>query len=137
MRRRLTEADRLEIIDSIKAELEYLKAEFIGVDPDWDPLHKLLPPEWWDGWMFMQRSGEIRCYKHGITRNYLNIDPRGRCWTHRGKRKGWVQVDPGDAVDDAYHGIERLGETRESKYDAAYRTRKYTALEAAGYTVIS
>ena len=35
MRRRLTEADRQEIIDSIKAELEYLKAEFIGVDPDW------------------------------------------------------------------------------------------------------
>ena len=43
--KRLTQADREEIIESIKAELAYVKAEFIGVAPDWEPLHKLLPPD--------------------------------------------------------------------------------------------
>ena len=132
----LTEADHEEIVRSIQTELEKFKAEFIGVDPDWEPLHRLLPAVWWDGWMFMQRFDDLRCYKHGITRRYLCIDGNGQCWVDRGPRKGWVTVDATVAINAAYRGIEKLGETRESKYDAAYRARKYAALAAAGYTVI-
>lgn len=87
--------------------------------------------------MYMQRVGDIRCYKHGITRQYLNIDTSVRCYVYRGKRKGWVEIDPAVAIDIAYKGIETLGETRESKYDAAYRNRKYTALSARGYRLIT
>jgi len=132
----LTEADRQEIIDSLQAELNKFKAAFIGVAPDWEPLHKLLPPEWWDGWMFMEHNGDLRSYKHGITRNYLHLDADARCYMYRGKRKGWVEIDPTLAVDAAYFGIEKLGETRESKYDEAYRQRKYAALAARGFAVI-
>jgi hypothetical protein len=134
--KRLTEADCEEIINSIKVELDRFKAEFIGVAPDWEPLHKLIPREWWDGWMFMHSDGDIRCYKHGITRRYLNIGVDGKCYVYRGKRKGWIEVDSTAAIDTAYHGIEQLGETRASKYNAAYRARKDAALARLGYTAV-
>ena len=134
--KRLPQKDRDEIINSIKVELAKLKAEYVDTTPDWEPLHKLLPAEWWDGWMFMERKGEIRSYKHGITRNYLHLDADARAYIYRGKRKGWVEIDATLAVDAAYWGIEELGETRESAYDNAYRARKDAALASRGWAVI-
>ena len=134
--RGLSDADREEIVGSIQAELDKFKAEFIGVAPDWEPLHKFLPVEWWDGWMFMERNGDIRSYKHGITRNYLHLDGDARAYIYRGKRKGWVEIESTLAVDAAYYGIEDQGETRASKYNHAYRERKYAALASMGYAVV-
>jgi hypothetical protein len=128
--------DHDAIVEELQSQLDYLKAEFIGVNPDWEPLHNLLPAEWCDGWMFMECIGDIRCYKHGITREYLNIDSLGKCYVYKGKRRGYVEVNANDAIDWAYRRIEQCGETRESKYDDAYRARKYAAFAALGLTVI-
>jgi hypothetical protein len=132
----ISDEHRAAVIDDLQTAVDWIRAEFVGVNPEWRPLEKLLPPEWWSGWMFMERHGDICCYKHGITRRHLNIDPEGRCYVYMGSRKGWREVDAELAIDVAYENIEKLGETRESKYDDAYRARKYAAFAEMGITVI-
>jgi hypothetical protein len=132
----MSDVERDVLIDTLQSMLHHVKAEFIGVAPDWAPLENLLPPDWWDGWMFMEHDGDIRCYKHGITRRYLNIDSFGKCYIYRSAKRGWKEIDPTLAIDQAYKGIEKLGETRTSKYDKAYMESKYAHLEKAGITII-
>jgi hypothetical protein len=124
--------------------LESYKAGFIGGNPDWVPLHKVIPPEWWGGWMFMQGdlgpNGDIVCYKHGITRKSLHIDAEGRCWNYHyvGNNRPdiYTPVDSIDAVLAVYKGIEDLGATPSTVYDSDYRERRNQALKDAGFTVI-
>ena len=55
-------------------------------EPNWKPLerlHKTSPLIFDIGdFMWMHSYNSIECYKHRITRHYLNIDNNGSCWRY-------------------------------------------------------
>jgi hypothetical protein len=104
-------------------------------EPDWTPLEKVLPLKWCGGFMFMGYSGDIRLYKHGFTRNYLNLDAEGK--TFRYTVRGYVPTSFEAAIEHVFDGLEETGETRSSVYDDAAVRRKHEALKEAGWTVLS
>lgn len=128
----------------LRDTLDRFQAEFVGVDPNWQPLERLLPEDWLGGWMFMQGglglNGDIICYKHGITRKSLHVDSSGKTYNwHYSETnpKGiYTPVDPIEAVLAAYRGIENMGCTPSTIYDSDYIQRRNEALSEAGYTVV-
>ena len=129
----------------LRDTLDRFKAEHIGVDPNWQPLERLLPPDWLGGWMFMQGglgpNGDITCYKHGITRKSLHVDNKGQCWLWRYsemQREGmYTPIGSIEAVLAVYRDIEAIGGASPSTiYDSDYIQRRNEALNAAGYTVV-
>ena len=62
-----------EQVLAISRIVDQVADEFLGDDPDRDPLHNVLPLMWCDGFMWMFRTTQsdavIEHYKHGITRN--------------------------------------------------------------------
>ena len=104
-------------------------------EPDWAPLEKVLPLKWCGGFMFMGYSGEIRLYKHGFTRNYLNLDPEGKPFRYTSR--GYVPTSFEAAIEHVFEGLEELGETRSSVYDDAAVGRKHEAMKEAGWSVLS
>ena len=108
-------------------------------EPNWDPLHAVLPIGHCDGFMWMHREmwkdRTIEHYKHGITRRYLSLDHEGRAVVRR--RRRFVDVPIERAINAVFEGIEELGATRSTPYDEAYRLEKYRRLRAAGWTIIT
>jgi hypothetical protein len=104
-------------------------------EPDWAPLEKVLPSQWCDGFMFMGYCGDIRLYKHGFTRNYLNLDAEGKTYRYTGT--SYVPTSFEAAIEHVFEGLEEMGETRSSVYDAAAIRRKHEALRKAGWTFLS
>ena len=55
--------------------------------PNWQPLEQLHTIHAYlfemDDFMWMHRNDAIECYKHRITRSYLNIDNNGLFWLYR------------------------------------------------------
>ena len=113
--------------------------EYLDGDPDWDPLHAVLPMEWCDGfkWMFRttQDAAVIEHYKHGITRQYLNLDQINRAYRYTGD--DYVQIPIVEAIDRVFDGIEEIGWTRETRYDEEFVAKKHRLFWEAGWTVIS
>ncbi|MFN2488870.1 MAG: hypothetical protein ABR529_03850 [Actinomycetota bacterium] len=104
-------------------------------EPDWDPLEKVLPFEWCGAFMFMGYSGDVRLYKHGFTRRYLNLDAAGKPYRWTGRR--YVPTSLEGALEHAFDGLEDMGETRTSVYDDEAIRRRYEALAQAGWKVVS
>lgn len=77
-------------IQAIEELLEAGFADFMAkelraqgaMEPDWEPLESVLPYEWCGQFMFMGYSDEIRLYKNGFTRRYLNLDPNGKAYRY-------------------------------------------------------
>jgi hypothetical protein len=135
------EADSLPDDDTLKEILESAYDEVAGPagldEPDWAPLERALPYAECAGFMFMGYSDNpagIRLYKHGITRRYLALDDRGRAYryTPLGYRKTKLKA----AIDEVFEGIEKMGATRKTPYDDAWRAAKDAKLAEAGYRVI-
>ena len=120
--------------------------EWIGVgcgDEDvWAALHQVMPEPWRLGFMFMgviaQGALRIFDYKHGITRRCLSLDNSGRVYRYDPGTQNYVpQTDATAAIEGVFEDIERLGATRETPYDEAYRQRRDDCLADAGYRVLS
>lgn len=89
--------------------------------PDWEPLQAALPDAWLDGWMFMSYAadpdggGELRAYKHQITRRYLHLRlEEGHVAAYRflgGDRYRRAKLV--EEVEGAYATIELLGYARD------------------------
>ncbi len=113
--------------------------EHLGDDPDWEPLHVVLPLEWCDGfmWMFRIEEGDavIEMYKHGITRRYLMLDQLNRAYRYTGD--GHERIPVAIAVERVFDGIEEMGWTRETAYDEEFVAEKHRQLREAGWTVIT
>jgi len=112
----------------------------------WSPLHKVVPPKWRDGFMFMGKyrykvSGsngtvETYDYKHGITRRYLHITKSGRCYCNVKTTSDGIYLRPcskKDAFKHAFEDLSILGATPETPYDEKYRAERNKALVDAGY----
>lgn len=133
-----TEEDH-ELVLAVSRIADQVADEFLGDDPDWEPLHNVLPLEWCDGFMWMFRMTEddtvIEMYKHGITRHYLMLDQHNRAYRYDGERH--VQIPVAVAVDLVFEGLEEMGWTRETRYDEEFVAEKHRQLREAGYTVIT
>lgn len=120
-----------------------LEAQGWKFDPQFGPLETVLKPEWLGGMMFMgdhphptMPGRRLYEYKHGITRKYLRLDDEGQAYSFNGNAKTEVEkypaMDLDKAIDNVFAGIEKQGETRESKYNETYRRKRDEALINAG-----
>jgi len=132
------EQDHEQIL-AISRAVDRWADEHLGDEPNWDPLHVVLPLQWCDGFMWMFRVEEddavIEMYKHGITRRYLMLDQHNRA--HRYTGDGHVQIPVALAVDLVFEGIEEMGWTRETAYNEEFVAEKHRKLWEAGWTVIT
>lgn len=129
-----------EQVLAISRIVDQVADEFLGDDPDWDPLHNVLPLMWCDGFMWMFRTppkndAVIEQYKHGITRNYLNLDQRNRASAYTGSE--YVQIPVAEAIDLVFGGLQEMGWDRETRYDEEFVAGRHRRFREAGYTVIS
>jgi len=132
------ERDHEEIL-AISRAVDQWADENLGDDPDWDPLHVVLPLDWCDGFMWMFRVEEddavIEMYKHGITRRYLMLDQFNRAYFYTGD--GHARIPVAVAVEHVFDGIEEMGWTRETAYNEEFVAEKHRQLREAGWTVIT
>ena len=132
-------AEHHEKVLAISRIVDEVADEYLDGEPDWDPLHAVLPTEWCDGfmWMFRTEQGDavIEHFKHGITRQYLNLDQANRAYRYTGN--DYVQIPVVEAVDLVFDGIEEMGWTRETRYDEEFVAAKHRLFRDAGFTVIS
>ena len=130
---------RHELILAMSRALDEVRATIESGEPDWDPLHGVLPFEHCHGFMWMARANWdgaiIEQYKHGITRRYLMLSHDGRAFLYRAKR--YVEIPTQRAIDRVFEGIEEMGATRATRYDDAYRREKYRRLRELGWTVVT
>lgn len=135
----MSSAENHEEILAISKIVDQVADEYLGDEPDWDPLHVVLPLEWCSGfmWMFRLQEGDavIEMYKHGITRRYLMLDQYNRAYVYTGESH--VQIPVAVAVEVVFEGIEEMGWTRETVYDEDFVAEKHRQLREAGWTVIS
>jgi hypothetical protein len=135
----LSSAEDHEQILAISKIADQVADMYLGGEPDWDPLHVVLPLEWCDGFMWMYRLQEgdavIEMYKHGITRRYLMLDQHNRAYRYAGD--GHLQIPVAVAVERVFEGIEEMGWTRETAYDEEFVAEKHRQFREAGWTVIT
>ena len=95
----------------------------LSEQPEWRPLERLLPEAYWGDfmWMHTERYGEVRIefYKHRITRRYLCLDHDGRAYVAYDDTT-WLVIDPDDALEFIFVGLEELGWPRDTHDDEAF-----------------
>lgn len=132
-------ADHHAEVLAISKIVDQVADEYLGDDPEWEPLHVVLPLDWCDGfmWMFRVTQGDatIELYKHGITRRYLNLDQFNRAYQFNGKDYDPVPV--AIAIERAFEGIDESGWTRQTGYDEEFVAEKHRLLREEGWTVIT
>jgi hypothetical protein len=133
----LSREELVEKLQSLGPEIRDMWAEFRPWDVDWDPLERVLPLEQCAGFMFMGHDGDIRMYKHGITRRYLLIDSRAYCYRYRAyAKKKYTRISRKDAIAWVFEDIEKMNATPETPYDDDYIAKKHKALAEAGWTMV-
>lgn len=123
-------------LQELQPEIAKLMRSYGAHEPDWAPLEKVLPYEECGGFMFMGYVGEIRMYKHGFTRRYLNLDPEGNAYGYIAKTNGYVRLPLDMAIDEVFWGIEECGVRRSTPYSDEEQAKRQKAMEEAGWTVI-
>lgn len=128
-----------EQILAISRIVDQVAEELLEGEPDWEPLHVVLPLEWCDGFMWMYREEQddavIEVYKHGITRHSLNLDQFNRAYRYT--ENGYIQIPVAVAIESVFESLEEMGWSRDTKYDEEFVAEKHRQLREAGYTVIS
>ena len=127
----------LRQIESLQPEIAKLMRSYGAHEPDWGPLESVLPYEECGGFMFMGYVGEVRMYKHGFTRRYLNLDPEGNAYGYLAKSNSYIKIPLWLAIDQVFEGLEEFGVRRCTPYSDEERLKRQVAMEKAGWTVIS
>jgi hypothetical protein len=139
--------DREELV----SKLQGLNSEWTKIlrqhgahEPDWEPLEKVLPLKWCGGFMFMGYIGDIRLYKHGLTRRYINIDSEGRCYKYLPPEDDADIDDTGDyfrttktlAIKHVFDGLKEMGYKRTTKCTPEVMAERRRRMEEAGWNVV-
>jgi hypothetical protein len=136
-RRSAVEAEEFaKRLESAAEEMSRVMKRFGADRPDWGPLEQVLPFDHCAGFMFMGYSGEIRLYKHGFTRHYLNVDPKGNTYWYNERLGSYYRIAKELAIEYVFEGVEETGAKRSTSYDAKARRKKEKALKDAGWTMI-
>ena len=121
--------DRDEFIEKVETELKPLWEQELrskgAMEPDWEPLHKVIPLRWCDGFCFMGYEGAVRIYKQGFTRECLYVDPTGQTYERHDHSLRPLPLE--FAIERVFDGLKELGFKRTSPYNkknAAKRRRK-------------
>ena len=131
---------RERFIEKVETELkplweQHLRAQGAN-EPDWEPLHKVLPIRWCDGFCFMGYQGEIRIYKQGFTRKCLYIDPAG-C-TYEPDSHTFRRIPVEFAIENVFDGIEEFGFTRTTPYNKKNAAKRRKKIEKeTGYKILT
>lgn len=135
----ITEEERQRLILEVSRKVDAFREEYLSDEPDWDPLHAVLPMEHCNGFMWMYRiewrGKTIEHYKHGITRRYLLLDHSGHAYLYRPDE--YIETPVGIAVELVFADITSMGATRETAYNEAYIREKHRKMREMGWTVIS
>ena len=133
------EEDRQRFILDISRKMDAFREEHLSDEPDWDPLHAVLPMKHCNGFMWMHRTDQhgeiIEHYKHGITRRYLHLDHNGHAYLYRSEE--YVETTIGIAIEIVFADLGSMGATRETAYNEAYVREKHRKAREMGWTVIS
>ncbi len=135
----INEEDRQEFILEISRKMDAFREEHLSDEPDWDPLHAVLPLKYCNGFMWMHRTeretGTIEHYKHGITRRYLHLDHGGHAYLYGDGT--YVETPVGIALEIVFADIVSMGATRETAYNESYVLEKHRKAREMGWTIIS
>ena len=131
---------REEFARKIETELKPLWEQELrahgALEPDWEPLHKVLPLRWCDGFGFMGYEGEIRIYKQGFTRQCLYLDPAGNAYEPQ--RNSFRRVPVKFAIEQVFDGIEEMGFERSTPYNKKNAEKRRKKIEKeTGYKILS
>ena len=99
--------------------------------PNWKPLVDKLGEDQCVGFMFMGRVNGINVYKHGIAREYLNLDDSGQCYVCYEKWR-FKKADFDAQLGKLETVLAQLGETLKTVYDESYIEQKKKALQRVG-----
>jgi hypothetical protein len=123
--------DRDDFIHKVETELKPLWEAHIraqgALEPDWEPLHKVLPLQWCDGFGFMGYEGEIRIYKQGFTRACLYVDPAGS--TYERHDHSFRKIPAALAIEAVFDGLEQFGFTRTTPYNKKNAEKRRKQIE--------
>ena len=122
---------REEFIAKVETELKPLWEQTLlthgAHEPDWEPLHKVLPLHWCDGFCFMGYEGEIRIYKQGFTRACLYVDPAGNTYERNDHTFHRVPVEL--AIEEVFEGLEAFGFDRSTPYNKRNAAKRRKQIE--------
>ena len=124
-------------IQELQPEIAKLMRSYGAHEPDWGPLENVLPYEECGGFMFMGYVGEVRMYKHGFTRRYLNLDPEGNAYGYIAKTNNYIKIPLELAIDEVFHGVEECGVRRNTPYSDEEQIKRQKAMEQAGWTIVN
>ena len=131
---------REDFMRKVETELKPLWEQHIRAqganEPDWEPLHKVLPMKWCDGFGFMGYEGEIRIYKQGFTRACLYVDPAGN--TYERDRHSFSRIPVELAIEEVFEGIEQFGFDRTTPYNKKNAAKRRDLIEKdTGWKIMS
>lgn len=135
----VSDGERQRLILDISRELDAIRERVLVGDPEWDPLHDVLPMKHCNGFVWMYRSTcseeTVEVYKHGISRRYLHLDHNGRAYEYCSDRS--VEIPVGDAVDHVFENIEEMGATRVTRHSEEYVREKHRRARELSWTITS
>jgi len=106
------------------------------VQPNWEPLEKMLGRARCAGFMCMGRVNGVYLYKHGITRSYLNLDDDGNCYV-RGEQGCYRQADLNQELAKLEKCLSGFGATLETPYDESFIAQKRRVLQQEGISLVT
>lgn len=124
----------LRQIQELQPEIAKLMRSYGAHEPDWGPLENVLPYEECGGFMFMGYVGEVRMYKHGLTRRYLNLDPEGNAYGYIATTNNYIKIPLELAIDEVFYGLSRR--ERRTPYSEKEKRKRQKALEQDGWTIV-
>lgn len=84
----------------------------------------------------MGRVNGINCYKHGITRTYLNLDDVGNCYLPA-VRGTFVPADWDSELGKLEACLAAMGSSLTTPYDDAFLAQKQKALQEQGVSLLT
>lgn len=131
---------QVSLDQAVPAALDRTNGRLWDEGPNWEPLVCALPAAWRAGFMWVgtayQAEQAIECYKHGITRNSLNLDAGLRAYRYIGEGL-YEEIPLANAMSHAFAGLAEMGLQPSVAYDDTFILKRNRRLRQLGYTIRS